>query len=97
MLLEETFVKSRDKICEIYGISVDEFYTKHSYPYPYIRAIVANELRRIGYKWVDIASMFNMTHTNLLYIVNKLLDVKDSKQYALVGLLYNKFYEENDD
>ena len=93
MLLEETFVELRDRMCEIYGISVEEFNTKHSYPYPYIRAIVADELYNIGYKWLDIAVVFNMTHSAVYYIVNKLRDVKDLKQFALVGSLYNKFHD----
>lgn len=92
-MIKEDFKKCKDVMCDIMGVDDSDFSHSRRYPLPYARAIVANYLHDLDYTYTEIARELGKNHSTLVYICHKLDDIKDSKNFRLVGEIYKRFNE----
>lgn len=91
-MIRKDFERLADKMCDIMHISRDELLTSGHYPMPYARAIIADALHQLGYLYIDIAKMVGRNHSTLVFMKQKMYDVKGLSQYKLVNKIYEEFY-----
>ena len=93
-MIEKEFVELRDRMCNIINVSNDVFLLKRNYPIPYARAIVADALYNMGYRWKQIGDVMGKSHSTLLIMCCKLHQIKELKPFRQVKKIYEEFYEQ---
>lgn len=94
--LSQDFMKEKDKICAIAGISSEQFYGRN-FPMAYLRAMVAEVLHdKKGYTWVSLEPYMKRRHSALIQHVVKLNKVKTEKWFSCVSDIYKRYSETND-
>lgn len=92
-MIEKDYVMLRDMMCNIIGVGEDIFLKDQHYPMPYARAIVAEALYDMGYRWKSIANILHKRHSTLIIMTRKLHEIKDLKPYRQVKRIYDEFYK----
>jgi hypothetical protein len=96
-MIKNDFALLRDRMCNILGISEEDFLHDRHYPTPYARAIVADYLYNLGYRWQQIGKVMNKTHATMIIMCKRLHEIKDLKECRQIQLMYEKFYQEEYD
>lgn len=91
-MIEKDFVELRERMCDIIGVSEDVFLRDRHYPIPYARAIVAEALYDMGYRWEQVANVFGKNHSTFIMMCRKLHEIKDLKPFRQVKRMYEEFY-----
>lgn len=96
-MIKREYEKLRDKMCKVIDITEYEFLHEQHHPIPYARAIVAEELYKMGFVWEAIGRCIGKSHSTLIVMCRKMNEIKESKQYPQVVTMYNKFHKSEED
>lgn len=93
-MIQEDYRIMRDKMCDILHITERQFLQDKHYPAPYARAIVADALRQMGFKWASIGLVMGRDHSTFVFMCKKMNENLENPSFRLVKRIYDKFYNE---